>query len=141
MPPASEMAVFAVSGRAAFAEILFGTGHEARRPVIGSMASITQLIGLLRPLRRFPVPMLLTPLDTDTAKDPQSELYPVLKRIKAILDKNTHDFMVLCLGPELPVEDDDVHPWTAVIDPYLAKGDRLMAIAAGNGGSEMRNRD
>jgi hypothetical protein len=38
------------------------------------------------------------------------------------------------LGPELPIDDDEVHAWTAVFDDYLSKGGCLATVAAGNGG-------
>jgi hypothetical protein len=41
----------------------------------------------------------------------------------------------LSLGLELPVDDDDVHAWTAVFDDYLSHGECLAVVAAGNGGT------
>ena len=73
-------------------------------------------------------------LDEDTADDPQGELYPVLKRILAILETRHYPFINLSIGPDLPVEDDDVQAWTTLLDPLLARGDILAAIAAGNSG-------
>jgi hypothetical protein len=52
-------------------------------------------------------------LDSDTDNDPQHELYPVLRRIIAALERESYDFVNLSIGPDIPLDDDDVHPWTA----------------------------
>ena len=62
------------------------------------------------------------------------ELYEVLDRIKNVLDSNNYDFINLSLGPCLPVEDDDIHAWTAVLDEYLSDGSTLATFAVGNDG-------
>lgn len=62
-------------------------------------------------------------------------LFDVLERITTTLDSTPkYDFINLSLGPHLPVEDDDVHVWTAVLDEYLADGVTVATIAAGNTG-------
>jgi hypothetical protein len=74
-------------------------------------------------------------LDANTLKDDQEELYSVLERIQDILDSRPkYDFVNLSLGPDLPVEDNDVHAWTAVLDQSFADGLTLPAIAVGNSG-------
>ncbi len=74
-------------------------------------------------------------LDSDTLNDDQFELYSVLERIQDILDSRPrYDFINLSLGPDLPIEDNDVHAWTAVLDQLLADGQTLAAIAVGNSG-------
>jgi hypothetical protein len=74
-------------------------------------------------------------LDADTQKDDQFELYSVLERIQDILDSRPkYDFINLSLGPDLPVEDNDVHAWTAVLDQLFSDGLTLPAIAVGNTG-------
>ena len=73
-------------------------------------------------------------VDEQTAKDKQSAVYPVLKRIIGVLEKRHYDFVNFSIGPSVPIDDDDVHPWTAKIDPLLASGETLAAIAVGNGG-------
>lgn len=74
-------------------------------------------------------------LDASTLKDDQSELYSVLERIQDILgSRPKYDFINLSLGPDLPVEDNDVHAWTAVLDQLFSDGLVLPAIAVGNGG-------
>jgi hypothetical protein len=74
-------------------------------------------------------------LDANTMKDDQGELYSVLERIQDILDSRPkYDFINLSLGPDLPVEDNDVHAWTAVLDQLFSDGLTLPTIAVGNGG-------
>jgi len=74
-------------------------------------------------------------LDADTQNEPEESLYPVLKRIVAILERDTYDFVNFSIGPSVPIDDDDIHPWTAKIDPLLAGGKTLAAVAVGNGGT------
>jgi hypothetical protein len=62
------------------------------------------------------------------------ELFEILDRIKDVLDTNNYDFINLSLGPRLPIEDDEVHAWTAVLDDYLSKRPTLATIAVGNDG-------
>jgi hypothetical protein len=72
-------------------------------------------------------------LDTTPGQNPH-ELYEVLGRIDQILVENDYQFINLSIGPRPPVEDDDVHAWTAVIDDRLSSGSTLATIAVGNGG-------
>ena len=74
-------------------------------------------------------------LDKNSANDP-FELYEVLERVKSILVQGNYDFFNLSMGPELPVDDDEVHAWTAVLDEHLSDGRSLASIAAGNTGDE-----
>lgn len=74
-------------------------------------------------------------LDKDSEKDP-FELYEVLERIQTVLDAKPYEFVSLSLGPTLPVDDEEVHAWTAVLDEKLAEGRCLVTIAAGNTGAE-----
>lgn len=74
-------------------------------------------------------------LDVDTHNDDQFELYTVLERIQDVLDSRPrYDFINLSLGPDLPIEDNDVHAWTAVLDQLLSDGQALAAVAVGNSG-------
>jgi len=72
-------------------------------------------------------------LDNEPGSNP-SELYEVLERIDGVLSETEYDFVNLSLGPWLPIEDDDVHAWTAVLDDRMGKSDTLAAIAVGNDG-------
>jgi hypothetical protein len=74
-------------------------------------------------------------LDADTMKDDQQELYSVLERIQDVLESRPkYEFVNLSLGPDLPIEDNDVHAWTAVLDQLFSDGQTLAAIAVGNSG-------
>lgn len=72
-------------------------------------------------------------LDTAPGQDPH-ELYEVLARIDRVLVEKRYQFINLSVGPRLPIEDDEVHAWTAVIDERLAQGSTLATIAVGNDG-------
>mgnify|MGYP001171398220 CR=1 FL=1 len=72
-------------------------------------------------------------LDGDPTQDPY-ELYEVLSRISAALMTKRYDFINLSIGPALPIEDDGIHAWTAVLDDHLGDGETLATIAVGNGG-------
>jgi len=72
-------------------------------------------------------------LDDAPGQDPH-ELYEVLDRIENILSRHEYDFISLSLGPRLPIQDDDVHAWTAVLDDRLSRVSSLAMIAVGNDG-------
>jgi len=73
-------------------------------------------------------------LDQATENDSQDELYPVLKRILGVLDSRRYDFFNLSIGPNMPIEDDDVHVWTSTLDQRLKNGQTLASVAVGNTG-------
>lgn len=72
-------------------------------------------------------------LDSVPGQDPH-ELYEVLERIESVLAQHEYDFVNLSLGPRLPIEDDEVHAWTAVLDDRLSRISTLAVIAVGNDG-------
>lgn len=72
-------------------------------------------------------------LDETPGQNPH-ELYEILDRIESVLAAEEYDFINLSLGPRLPIEDDDVHAWTSVLDDRLARTSTLAAIAVGNDG-------
>ena len=72
-------------------------------------------------------------LDNTPGQNPY-ELFDVLGRIDNILVEKEYDFINLSIGPKLPIEDDDVHAWTAVLDDRLSRGTTLATIAVGNDG-------
>ncbi len=63
------------------------------------------------------------------------DMYDVLKRIETVLQGKQYSFANFSIGPEEPIDDDDIHGWTAVIDDLLSEGDVLASIAVGNGGN------
>ncbi|EFO33880.1 peptidase S8 and S53, subtilisin, kexin, sedolisin [Roseibium sp. TrichSKD4] len=72
-------------------------------------------------------------LDEAPGQNPH-ELYEILERIEGVLSSQEYDFINLSLGPCLPIEDDDVHAWTAVLDDRLSRVSTLAMIAVGNDG-------
>lgn len=67
---------------------------------------------------------------------PDVDLYDVLKNIDQVLKNEKHDFVNFSIGPYMPMDDDEVHPWTALIDSYLASGETLATVAVGNDGEK-----
>lgn len=78
-------------------------------------------------------------IDNAALADEGTQLYTVLRRIDAVLSQRQYDFVNLSLGPNLPIEDDEVHPWTAVIDQHLASGQTVLTNAVGNDGEADRD--
>lgn len=73
-------------------------------------------------------------LDSDANSEDPLELYRTLGHIEEVLMSRQYDFVNLSLGPDLAIEDEDVHAWTSVIDDLLSDGDTFMTVAAGNNG-------
>lgn len=74
-------------------------------------------------------------LDEQSTHDPL-ELYDALNHITNVLQSRKYQFINLSIGPALPIEDYDVHAWTAVLDSILADGETLATIAVGNEGEQ-----
>ena len=96
------------------------------------------LFGPIEPGRRADRPY--APVDHHRVLDAESdgedpyELYRTLGHIETVLLSQNYQFINLSLGPDLCVEDSDVHAWTAVIDYILSDGATLMSVAVGNNG-------
>jgi len=73
-------------------------------------------------------------LDELTDKEEPLELYRTLGFIEEVLLSRQYQFVNLSLGPNLPIDDDDVHAWTSVIDSLLEDGETLLTVAVGNNG-------
>lgn len=73
-------------------------------------------------------------LDNKTCKEDPLELYRTLGFIEEVLLSRQYQFLNLSLGPDLPIEDTEVHAWTSVIDDLLSDGETLMTVAVGNNG-------
>lgn len=74
-------------------------------------------------------------LDRETESEDPLELYRTLGFVEEVLLSRQYQFINLSLGPDLPIEDTDVHAWTSVIDDLLSDGDTLMTVAVGNNGA------
>jgi hypothetical protein len=77
-------------------------------------------------------------LDNDADTEDPLELYRTLGFVEQVLLSRQYQFINLSLGPDLPIEDTDVHAWTSVIDDLLSDGDTLMTVAVGNNGERDR---
>ncbi len=73
-------------------------------------------------------------LDDDSDTEDPLELYRTLGFVEQVLLSRQYEFINLSLGPDLPIEDSDVHAWTSVIDDLLSDGDTFMTVAIGNNG-------
>ena len=102
----------------------------------GTAVTSAALFGHIDPMK--PIPRPYSYIDhhriLDSRDQDRYELYEVLNRIASILKSNNYDFINLSLGPRLPINDNDVHAWTAVLDEYLSKNLALAMIAVGNDG-------
>jgi hypothetical protein len=78
-------------------------------------------------------------LDRETDSEDPLELYRTLGLVEEVLLSRQYQFINLSLGPDLPIEDTDVHAWTSVIDDLLSDGDTLMTVAVGNNGQMDRS--
>ncbi len=96
------------------------------------------LFGPIQPNETAPRPFAyvdhLRVLDKETDAEDPLELYRTLGLVEQVLLSRQYHFINLSLGPDLPVEDTDVHAWTSVIDDLLSDGDTLMTVAVGNNG-------
>jgi len=73
-------------------------------------------------------------LDKNVDQEDPYELYRTLGLIEEVLLSRQYQFINLSLGPDLPIDDNEVHIWTSVLDNLLSDGNTLMTIAAGNNG-------
>lgn len=78
-------------------------------------------------------------LDDDSHTEDSLQMYRTLGFVEQVLLSRQYEFINLSLGPDLPIEDTDVHAWTAVIDDLLSDGDTFMTIAVGNNGEHDRD--
>lgn len=103
----------------------------------GVTVTSAALFGHIDPRREIPRPYASIDhyrvLDENPSQNTH-ELYEVLERIDSVLASHEYDFINLSIGPCLPIEDDDVHAWTAVLDDRLSRSSTLAAIAVGNHG-------
>jgi hypothetical protein len=73
-------------------------------------------------------------LDSKITSEDPLELYRTLTHIEDILISRQYEFINISLGPDLPIDDDEIHPWTSLLDTYLADGETFLTIASGNNG-------
>lgn len=61
-------------------------------------------------------------------------LYRTLGHVEEVLLSRQYEFINLSIGPDVPIEDTEVHTWTSVIDDLLSDGETFMTVAVGNNG-------
>ena len=113
-----------------------GGGHpEFTKHGLGVTSAF--LFGHLRPGVEAPRPFANVDhyrvLDTEPGQNPK-EMHEVLERIDKVLNNCLYNFVNLSIGPEVPIEDDDVDAWTAILDERFSGANILATIAVGNGG-------
>lgn len=64
------------------------------------------------------------------------ELTRTLDRIINILETGDYDVVNLSLGPDMALDDDDVHIWTSSMDAIAANNKTVIVCAAGNNGQD-----
>jgi hypothetical protein len=111
-------------------------------PEHGLAVTSAFLFGPIAPGEAAPRPFApvdhLRVLDQDADTEDPLELYRTLGFVEQVLLSRYYEFINLSLGPDLPVEDREVHAWTSVIDDLLSDGDTLMTVAVGNNGERDR---
>lgn len=60
--------------------------------------------------------------------------YRALALIDEVLSQRDYALVSLSLGPPEPMDDDNVSPWTTLLDDHLGDGTTLACVAAGNNG-------
>lgn len=112
---------------------------DPKGPEHGLAATSAFLFGPIQPYEVAPRPFSyvdhLRVLDNDSNNENPLELYRTLGHVEEVLLSRQYEFINLSIGPEAPIEDTEVHPWTAVIDELLSDGSTFMTVAAGNNGT------
>lgn len=73
-------------------------------------------------------------IDSLSGNEDPYELYRTLGHVEAVLLARSYEFVNLSMGPDLCIEDHEVHAWTAVIDEILSDGETVLSVAVGNNG-------
>ncbi|MFP6860646.1 S8 family peptidase [Pseudomonas sp.] len=114
-------------------------GDDPEGPEHGLAATSAFLFGPIEPegtaSRPYSFVDHLRVLDEGASFENPLELYRTLGHIEEVLLSRQYEFINLSVGPDVAIEDDDVHAWTSVIDNLLSDGNTFMTIAAGNNGA------
>ncbi|MFL1492557.1 S8 family peptidase, partial [Pseudomonas antarctica] len=84
---------------------------------------------LKRPFMNVHHYRVLSPI---SGRDP--DLFDVLLKIRDALDSGDYKFANLSLGPRMPINDEEVHAWTATLDQVCSRHGILVTVAVGNDG-------
>lgn len=101
-------------------------GEVCSSYLFGPLTSETNRLPI--PYTKVDIVRVISPNDVDP------DLFDVLDRIENTLKANQYKYINLSLGPRLPVDDDEVHVWTSVLDSLLQDGSCLATVAIGNDG-------
>ncbi|WP_055002734.1 S8 family peptidase [Pseudomonas coronafaciens] len=114
-------------------------GDDPQGPEHGLAATSAFLFGPIEPdgtaARPYSYVDHLRVLDEGASLENPLELYRTLGHIEEVLLSRQYEFINLSVGPDVAIEDNDVHAWTSVIDDLLSDGNTFMTIAAGNNGT------
>ncbi|WP_330564782.1 S8 family peptidase [Pseudomonas yamanorum] len=114
-------------------------GDDPEGPEHGLAATSAFLFGPIEPdgtaARPYSYVDHLRVLDEGASLENPLELYRTLGHIEEVLLSRQYEFINLSVGPDVAIEDNDVHAWTSVIDDLLSDGNTFMTIAAGNNGT------
>ncbi|MCS5515589.1 S8 family peptidase [Pseudomonas qingdaonensis] len=95
--------------------------------LFGRLAS--EVDELKRPYMNVHHYRVLSPI---SGRDP--DLFDVLIKIRDALDSGEYKFTNLSLGPRMPINDEEVHAWTATLDQVCSRHGILATVAVGNDG-------
>ncbi|WP_027938146.1 S8 family peptidase [Anaeroarcus burkinensis] len=107
----------------------------------GLAVTSSLLFGPIEPNGVLPQPLChvdhIRVVDENSGQNGEFEYYDALDRILETIDssKGKYEFINLSLGPDIPVDDDEITRWTASLDTRLVGGGILATIAAGNSGT------
>jgi len=100
----------------------------------GTAVTGAALFGALQQGETLPTPYCFIDhyrvLDGDGSDDELS----VIKRIRKVIEANNYKYINISLGPPLPIDDDHINPWSAILDRLLYKKEILATVAVGNDG-------
>lgn len=107
-------------------------------PEHGLAATSAFLFGTIQPedtaSRPYSYVDHLRVLDNGTNYEDPLVLYRTLGHVEEVLLSRQYEFINLSVGPDVSVEDTEVHTWTSVIDDLLSDGQTFMTVAVGNNG-------
>jgi hypothetical protein len=66
--------------------------------------------------------------------DNQTDELTVIKRIRDVIEGNNYKYINISLGPPIPITDDDINPWTVILDRLIFRNGILATVACGNDG-------
>ena len=113
-------------------------GDDVDGPEHGLAATSAFLFGAIQPEETASRPYSYVDhvrvLDDGANEEDPLVLYRTLGHIEEILLSRKYEFINLSIGPDVPIEDTEVHTWTSVIDDLLNDGETFMTVAVGNNG-------